>query len=133
MPINDEARELLVKRLRRRDEICPESPFVFFHETERAGVKIGDRVLDLKKSFKRACSQAGISDFRIHDLRHTFASWLVMDGVPLYDVSKLLRHSNIRMTEKYAHLAPDYLHKAVAGRGFSAQFQHSGNSLKAVM
>ena len=56
-----------------------------------------------------------------------------MDGVSLYDVSKLLRHSNIRMTEKYAHLAPDYLHKAVAGRGFSAQFQHSGNSLKAVM
>ena len=97
------------KRLRRRDEICPESPFVFFHETERAGAKIGDRVLDLKKSFKRACSQAGISDFRIHDLRHTFASWLVMDGVPLYDVSKLLRHSNIRMTEKCAHLAPDHL------------------------
>ena len=120
MPINDEARELLVKRLRRRDEICPESSFVFFHETGRAGAKIGDRVLDLKKSFKRACSQAGISDFRIHDLRHTFASWLVMDGVPLYDVSKLLRHSNIRMTEKYAHLAADHLQKAIANRGFSA-------------
>ena len=123
----------MVKRLRKRDEICPESPFAFFHETERAGGKVGDHVLDLKKSCKRAYSQAGINDVRIHDLRHTFASWLVMDGVPLYDVSKLLRHSSIRMTEKYAHLAPDYLHKAVAGRGFSAQFQHSGNSLKAVM
>ena len=132
VPINDEARTLLVKRLRRRDEICPESPFVFFHETERAGAKIGDRVLDLKKSFKRACSQAGISDFRIHDLRHTFASWLVMDGVPLYDVSKLLRHSNIRMTEKYAHLAPDHLQKAIANRGFSAHFQHTENPLRAV-
>ena len=68
----------------------------------------------------------------IHDLRHTFASWLVMDGVPLYDVSKLLRHSNIRMTEKYAHLAPDHLQKAIAGRGFSAHFQHT-NLLKAVV
>lgn len=133
VPINDEARALLVKRMRRRDEICPESPFVFFHEAERAGAKIGDRVLDLKKSFKRACSQAGINDFRIHDLRHTFASWLVMDGVPLYDVSKLLRHSNIRMTEKYAHLAPDHLQKAIAGRGFSAHFQHTSNLLKAVV
>jgi len=56
-----------------------------------------------------------------------------MDGVSLYDVSKLLRHSNIRMTEKYAHLAPDYLHKAVAGRGFSAHFQHTTNLLKAVV
>ncbi len=41
----------------------------------------------------------------------------------MYDASKLLRHSNIRMSEKYAHLAPDYLHKAVAGRGFSAQWR----------
>ena len=91
------------------------------------------RVQGLKNSIKVACSQAGISDFRIHDLRHTFASWLVMDGVPLYDVSKLLRHSNIRMTERYAHLAPGYLQKAIAGRGFSAHFQHTTNLLNAVM
>ena len=117
--------------MRRRDGICPDSPFVFFHETERAGAKIGDRVLDLKKSFKRACSQAGIIDFRIHALRHMFASWLVMDGVPLYDVSKILRHSNIRMTEKYAHLAPDHLQKAIAGRGFSAHFESAeGGGMK---
>ena len=133
VPITDEARAVLIRRMRRRDEVCPEGSYVFFHETPRPGADVGDQVQDLKKSFRHACLQADITDFRIHDLRHTFASWLVMDGVSLYDVSKLLRHSNIRMTEKYAHLAPDYLHKAVAGRGFSAQFQHSGNSLKAVM
>jgi predicted TPR repeat methyltransferase len=67
----------------------------------------------------------GIENFRIHDLRHTFASWLVMKGVLLFEVSKLLRHASIQMTERYAHLAPDYLHDAVASLGFSAQFQHS--------
>jgi site-specific recombinase XerD len=36
------------------------------------------------------------------------------EGVPLYEVSKLLRHSSIQMTERYAHLAPDHLHDAVA-------------------
>ena len=43
-----------------------------------------------------------------------------MNGVSLFEVSKLLRHSRIEMTERYAHLAPDYLHGAVASLGFSA-------------
>jgi len=53
----------------------------------------------------------GVSDRRqkvvIHTLRHTFASWLVQIGTPLYTVSKLMGHSSIKMTERYAHLAPD--------------------------
>jgi len=132
VPINEEARQVILRRQKRRDEVCPDSPYVFFHEVKRGDVEMGGRVQDLKNSFKAACKHAGIEDFRIHDLRHTFASWLVMDGVPLFDVSRLLRHSSIRMTEKYAHLAPDHLHQAVAGRGFSAHFQHTENSLKAV-
>ncbi len=52
--------------------------------------------------------------------RHTFASWLVMEGVPLFEVSKLLRHASIQMTERYAHLAPDHLHDTVASIKFSA-------------
>jgi integrase len=52
----------------------------------------------------------GVSDIRqrvcFHTLRHTFASWLVQMGKPLYTVSKLLGHCSIRWTERYAHLAP---------------------------
>ena len=103
---------------------------MFFHTTAAMNTKIGGRVKDVRTSFATACKRAGITNFHPHDLRHSFASWLVMDGVPLYEVSKLLRHSSIKMTERYAHLAPDHLHQVVADRGFSAHFQHSENSLK---
>jgi integrase len=64
--------------------------------------------------FKPALKAAGISDFKWHDLRHTFASWLVQDGVPLDRVSKLLGHKSLNMTMRYAHLAPNQLHEDVA-------------------
>jgi integrase len=64
--------------------------------------------------FKPALKAAGISDFRWHDLRHTFASWLVQDGVPIERVSKLLGHKSLTMTMRYAHLAPNQLHDDVA-------------------
>ena len=51
-----------------------------------------------------------------------------MNAAPLFEVSKHLRHASIQMTERYAHLAPDHLHDAVASLGFSAQFQHTTNS-----
>jgi len=44
-----------------------------------------------------------------------------MNAAPLFEVSKHLRHASIQMTERYAHLAPDYLHDAVASLGFSAR------------
>jgi integrase len=64
--------------------------------------------------FKPALEAAGISDFKWHDIRHTFASWLVQDGVPLDRVSKLLGHKSLTMTMRYAHLAPNQLHEDVA-------------------
>lgn len=50
---------------------------------------------------------------RIHDLRHTFASLLVSQGVPIYHVSQLLGHSDTRITQKYAHLSPNNLQSVV--------------------
>lgn len=64
--------------------------------------------------FELALKAAGISNFRWHDIRHTFASWLVQDGVPLDRVSKLLGHKSLTMTMRYAHLAPNQLREDVA-------------------
>jgi integrase len=52
---------------------------------------------------------AGIENFRFHDLRHTFASWYMMNGGDLYELAKILGHSNIRMTERYAKLAKSHI------------------------
>ena len=67
----------------------------------------------MKKSFKTALKNADIEDFRFHDLRHTFASWSVMKGVDLYTVQKLLGHTSITTTQRYAHLAPGYLEREI--------------------
>lgn len=84
---------------------CPSSEWVFASPT--------GRITTLQRGFEAACARAGVEDFRIHDLRHTFASWLVMDGVSLYVVKDLLGHSSISVTERYAHLAPDQGRAAV--------------------
>ena len=57
------------------------------------------------KLWYRVRKEAGIEDVRLHDLRHTHASHAVMNGVPVPVVSRLLGHSNTRMTLRYAHLA----------------------------
>jgi len=63
------------------------------------------------KSFHELLERAKIRDFRFHDLRHTFASWYMMSGGDLYELSKLLGHSNIKMTERYADLARAHIVK----------------------
>lgn len=63
-------------------------------------------------AFLRIVRLAGIRDFRFHDLRHTFASWLVMRGADIATVQSLLGHKTINMTMRYAHLAPN--HRAAA-------------------
>jgi integrase len=63
---------------------------------------------------RRACQQAGIRQITWHTLRHTFASQLVTEGVPINVVQTLLGHSTVVMTMKYAHLAPSALHEAVS-------------------
>ena len=64
------------------------------------------------KAFQRVCDYAGIKEFRIHDLRHTFASIAVNEGVNLYEVQRLLGHKSHIMTQRYAHISSDRLESA---------------------
>ena len=68
---------------------------------------------DFKKGFQASVKRAGIEDFHFHDLRHTFASWLAIDGVSLFVIKELLGHKKIEMTMRYAHLSPDCRAEAV--------------------
>jgi integrase len=61
------------------------------------------------KSFETVLEMARIEDFRFHDLRHTFASWYMMNGGDLYELAKTLGHSNIKMTERYAKLGKKHI------------------------
>ena len=60
-------------------------------------------------SWNTARTKAGLSDVRVHDLRHSFASLLINSGRSLYEVQKLLGHTQIKTTQRYAHLAPETL------------------------
>ncbi len=62
--------------------------------------------------WRRIRARAGLADVRLHDLRHSFASFLVNEGVSLYVVQALLGHANARTTQRYAHLANDTLSDA---------------------
>ncbi len=84
----------------------PESLCVFANKDDNPYQRV-------KRSFVTACKRAGITDFRFHDLRHTFASHLVMAGVDITTVKELLGHKTLTMTLRYSHLAPSHKVKAV--------------------
>ncbi len=73
----------------------------------------GGRFDNVKKAWAEVTKAACLPDLRWHDLRHDFASQLVMKGAPLFTVQKLLGHANSRMTQRYAKLAPSTLADAV--------------------
>jgi integrase len=78
-------------------------------DTVFAGVNPAHLSVYAKRVFKRL----GIPDASFHTLRHTAASWLVMEGVDLYAVGQILGHKTPRMTQRYAHLSPEYMAGAV--------------------
>ena len=67
----------------------------------------------VRHAFDKTVSKAGIEDFRFHDLRHTFATRLVQNGVDLYKVKELLGHKTISMTMRYSHHCPESLRSSV--------------------
>lgn len=74
-------------------------------------------------TFERVVTALGFNDeitdarqkIVFHSLRHTFASWLVQDGTPLFTVAELMGHTTLEMTKRYSHLAPDTMRKAAMG------------------
>ena len=86
-----------------------------------------------RKGWKSACREAGIKDFRWHDLRHTWASWHVQQGTPLYVLKELGGWETLEIVKRYAHLAPEHL-KEYAERvsfGATSQIRHKDAASKA--
>ncbi len=82
------------------------------------GHKPSDQVFDgytpenVSLTFLRACRRAGVENFRLHDLRHTAASWLAMQGADIHLVAEMLGHKDLRMAKRYRHLNPAFLQSA---------------------
>lgn len=104
IPIND-CVAAVFKELRKKNQLKYE--YVFCDSQ-------GKRLYEVKRSFAAACRRAGLEDFHFHDLRHTFASQLVMNGVDLKAVQELLGHADLTMTLRYSHLSQAHLQNAVA-------------------
>jgi integrase len=90
IPINSKVREVLRKRIKNLSD----NDRVFQHSDS-----------EFRRNFKKALKTAGLdTKIRIHDLRHTFASWLAMSGTDIQQIAALLGHKQITTTLRYAHL-----------------------------
>lgn len=90
---------------RRKEKLNPSSEDRIFQHSDS----------EFRRAFKRALKIAGLPEsIRIHDLRHTFASWLALKKVPLHQIKELLGHSQIATTLRYSHLNPETLKKALS-------------------
>jgi integrase len=100
MPMNDTAYDVLSKWKEQSGKIKPNS-LVF------PSPQTGKKFNTCKTAWRNLLKRANISNFRWHDMRHDFASQLVMAGVDLNTVRDLMGHADIKMTLRYAHLAPE--------------------------
>ncbi len=123
IPINDEL-DRMFQQIRREQNPGTRMVFTFAKGEDklkgkepihkRQGLEpVPEAITDIKNAFSAAVMRAGIRDFKFHDLRHTFASQLVMRGASLKEVQELLGHKNITMTMRYAHLSQESKKKAV--------------------
>lgn len=87
------------------------NPYIILGEVE------GKPMVKPEKQWRRIRAKAGLNDVRLHDLRHTYASVLAMQGESMLVVAKLLGHKQLRTTERYAHLGNNPLESAVQRAG----------------
>lgn len=106
VPLNNKATSMLETWMRQTESL--QSPCLFPSPTDPS-----KPITNIKKAWTKVVNDAGIENLRWHDLRHDFASNLVMKEVSLYAVQKLLGHKKIDQTMKYAHLAPDFIAESV--------------------
>lgn len=112
LPISPEVVALI--RLRRAS-VPPGCPWLFPGDVE------GQPVQDLRRFWSGICAEAGVDGLRLHDLRHSFASFLVSGGASLEMIGKLLGHTQARTTQRYAHLLDSPLRAGVASVGALVQ------------
>jgi integrase len=86
--------------------------------------RTGERLNDIKKSFRKAIKDAGIEDFRFHDLRHTAATKMADAGADAFTLAKIPGHSNIQMTARYTHATDTAIKRAVENLDVSFQFSN---------
>lgn len=100
IPMNEVIQDALRERPRH-----PNSAYVICNKEGKS--------FNFRKTFETAVKNAGLSDFRFHDLRHTFASQMRMSGVDLHTIGELMGHKSLQMTKRYAHLSPEAKTRAV--------------------
>jgi integrase len=127
VPLPEKVRELL---LTMRAEAPKGEQRVFVWKVVKDGKEEVVPFDSVKRSFDTARAAAKLKGVSLHTMRHTYASRLVMRGVPIYNVSKLLGHSKIQMTMRYAHLAPEGLEESVAVLDGSGGFESGANVLQ---
>ena len=123
IPINNDL-EQLFKEIRL--EQGPGAKYVFTYAKSEDKLKgrrpvrkrkgpapVPERIRSIKTAFSAALRRAGIEDFRFKDLRHTFASHMVMRGATMKELQELMGHRDMKMTNRYAHLSPEHKKKAV--------------------
>lgn len=105
------------------------SGHVFVRHFSKPSRKTGEQrqpepIAKFRRSFATACKNAGITDFRFHDLRHTAASYMIQAGAPIDVVREILGHSDISMTLKYAHRDARAKTDVMEKLGFASQIRH---------
>ena len=102
-----------LRKVRRRDS---DLLFPAKAKKKKEGQKVIQRItrpVDLKRSFATALKKANIEDFRWHDLRHSSASYLAMNGASLAEIAEILGHKTLQMVKRYSHISESHAHSVI--------------------